>query len=261
MSSLTFTETDHAGGHALVTGGGTGIGRAIAEALTAQGCVVTLVGRTRGPLAALADGLPGAGYVVCDVTRDAEVTGAVAEALAARGPVRVLVNNAGAVTSASFEKTSLAAWNAALDVNLLGAVRMIQAALPSLRTQAPARIINIASTAGLKPYAYVSAYVAAKHALVGLTKSLALELATSGITVNAVCPGYTRTAIIERAAETIAARTGRTADAALEVFTGANPQGRLVTPEEVAAAVAWLASPAAGAVNGIALSVSGGETG
>ena len=143
------------GGHALITGGGTGIGRAIAQALTAQGCVVTLVGRSEAPLAALAGALSGAGYVVCDVTRDADVVAAVAEAQNERGPIRILVNNAGAVASVSFEKTSLEAWSASLDVNLLGAVRMIKAALPSLRTQPSGRIINIASTAGLKPYAYV----------------------------------------------------------------------------------------------------------
>jgi NAD(P)-dependent dehydrogenase (short-subunit alcohol dehydrogenase family) len=175
--------------------------------------------------------------------------------------VRVLVNNAGAVTTAPFEKTGLEAWSAALDVNLLGAVRMTRAALPSLKGQPWARVVNVASTAGLKPYAYVSAYVASKHALVGLTRALALELATTGVTVNAVCPGYTRTAIIERAVETIAARTGRTADAAEAVFTGSNPQGRLVAPEEVASAVAWLASVEAGAVNGVALPIAGGEVG
>ena len=122
-------------------------------------------------------------------------------------------------------------------------------------------MINVASTAGLKPYAYVSPYVASKHALVGLTKALALELATTGVTVNAVCPGYTRTAIIERAIETISARTGRGAEAAEAVFTGANPQGRLVAPQDVASAVAWLAAADSGAVTGVALSVSGGETG
>ncbi len=249
------------GRHAVVTGGGTGIGLAVARALTAQGCAVTVMGRSEAVLAAAAASLERGGYAVCDVTDEASATSALAAAQAARGPVRILVNNAGAVTTASFEKTSLEAWSAALDVNLLGAVRMIRAALPSLKAQDWARVINMASTAGLKPYAYVSPYVASKHALVGLTKSLALELATSGVTVNAVCPGYTRTAIIERAVETIAQRTGRDAKAAEAVFTSANPQGRLISPEEVANAVAWLASPEAGAINGIALSVSGGETG
>lgn len=248
-------------GHAVVTGGGTGIGLAIARHLAARGHRVTVMGRTREPLEAVTAELVGGSFEICDITDEASVVAALAAAEAARGPVRVLVNNAGAVATASFEKTGLEAWSAALDVNLLGAVRMIRAALPSLKAQAWARIVNVASTAGLKPYAYVAPYVASKHALVGLTRALALELATGPVTVNAVCPGYTRTAIIERAVETIAARTGRDAHAAEAVFTGANPQGRLVTPEEVAAAVGWLASAEAGAVNGVALPVAGGEIG
>jgi NAD(P)-dependent dehydrogenase (short-subunit alcohol dehydrogenase family) len=253
-------ETQIDKGHAVVTGGGTGIGLAIARRLAAEGHNVTIMGRRAETLTAALESAPCGGAEVCDVTDEASVAAALAKAEAARGPVRVLVNNAGAVTTAPFEKTGLDAWSAALDVNLLGAVRMIKAALPSLKTHGWARIVNIASTAGLKPYAYVTPYVASKHALVGLTRALALELATTGVTVNAVCPGYTRTAIIERAIETIAARTGRDAAAAEAVFTGTNPQGRLVSPGEVADAVAWLASPAAGAINGITLSVSGGET-
>jgi len=245
-------------GHAVVTGGGTGIGLAIARALAARGHAVTVMGRSEDALAAAAASIPGGGHVICDVTSDASVAAAVVSAEADRGSIRVLVNNAGAVATAPFEKTSLEAWSAAIEVNLLGAVRMTRAALPSLKAHPWARIVNIASTAGLKPY--VSPYVATKHALVGLTRALALELATTGVTVNAVCPGYTRTAIIELAIETIARRTGRDAATAQAVFTSANPQGRLVTPEEVATAVTWLASLEAGAVNGVTLSVSGGET-
>jgi NAD(P)-dependent dehydrogenase (short-subunit alcohol dehydrogenase family) len=247
-------------GHAVVTGGGSGIGLAIARALAAKGHQVTVMGRSRPPLEAAAAALDGGGYVLCDVTDDASVAAALAEAESARGPVRVLVNNAGAVTTAPFEKTGMDAWMSALDVNLLGAVRMIRGALPSLRSQSWARVVNVASTAGLKGYGYVSAYTASKHALVGLTRALAIELATTGVTVNAVCPGYTRTAIIGRAIETIATRTGRDHDAAEAVFTASNPQGRLVEPDEVAQAACWLASAGAGAVNGISLSVSGGET-
>jgi NAD(P)-dependent dehydrogenase (short-subunit alcohol dehydrogenase family) len=223
-------------GHAVVTGGGTGIGLAIARTLAAKGHRVTVMGRSSAPLQAAAATLDGGGYALCDVTDDASVTAALAEAEAARGPVRVLVNNAGVVATASFEKTGIDAWTSTLDVNLLGAVRMIRAALPSLRVQSWARVVNIASTAGLKGYGYVSAYVASKHALVGLTRALALELATTRVTVNAVCPGYTRTAIIGRAIETIAARTGRGREAAEAVFTASNPQGRLTEPEDVAQA-------------------------
>jgi NAD(P)-dependent dehydrogenase (short-subunit alcohol dehydrogenase family) len=171
----------------------------------------------------------------------------------------LLVNNAGGVTSASFEKTSLGAWRETLDLNLMGAVHCIQAALPGMKANGWGRIVNVASTAGLVGYRYVSAYVAAKHALVGLTKALALEFAKSSITVNAVCPGYTDTDVIASAVDTIGKATNRSHDEALATFTATNPQGRLVRPEEVAAAVVWLASEDAAAVNGIALPVAGGE--
>jgi len=252
---------DERPGHAVVTGGAGGIGLAIGQALTSAGHAVTLMGRSADSLAAAAQSMDGAGFAVCDVTDEAAVLAALASAEAQRGPVQILVNNAGAATVGAFEKIGLDAWIACLDVNLLGAVRMTKAALPSLKSHAWARVINIASTAGLKPYVNVSPYVAAKHALIGLTRALALELAKTGVTVNAVCPGYTRTALIERAIDRIAARTGGDRAAGEAFFTVANPQGRLVTPREVATAVAWLASADAGAINGAVLSVSGGETG
>jgi NAD(P)-dependent dehydrogenase (short-subunit alcohol dehydrogenase family) len=240
---------------ALVTGGGTGIGLAIARGLAAAGCQVVICGRDAGRLNQAAETLPGSIAHPMDVTSDASVEAA----LAAQGPIDILVNNAGAVESAPFEATSLKDWSLSLDLNLLGAVRLIRAAAPDMKARGWGRIINVASTAGLKGYAYVSPYVAAKHALVGLTRALALEFARTGVTVNAVCPGYTETDLLSSAAQTLAERSGRTPKEALARFAAANPQQRLVQPEEVAAAVVWLSSKAAASVNGAAVPISGGE--
>ena len=247
------------GKHAFITGGGSGIGLATAKALAGAGWRVTIAGRTAARLQAAADALNGAHVQVVDVTDPDVVMSAVRAAAAACGPVQLLVNNAGGAASAPFEKTSLQAWRQALDLNLMGAVHCTQAVLPEMKTCGWGRIINIASTAGLVGYRYVSAYVAAKHAVVGLTKALALELAKSGITVNAVCPGYTDTDVIASAVKTISKASNRSAEDALATFTATNPQGRLVRPEEVAAAVLWLASEEGAAVNGITLPIAGGE--
>jgi NAD(P)-dependent dehydrogenase (short-subunit alcohol dehydrogenase family) len=170
-----------------------------------------------------------------------------------------LVNCAGQAPSAPFEKTTQEIWGAALAVNLTGPMLVTQALLPSLRRAGQGRIINVASTAGLTGYPYVSAYCAAKHGLVGLTRALALELARTDVTVNAVCPGFTDTDLIKDALSTITARTGRSFEEARAALVRANPQGRLVTPEEVANAIVWLASPDAGAITGQAIPVAGGE--
>lgn len=242
--------------HAFVTGGGGGIGLAIAKTLMAAGWRVTIAGRS-------ADRLHAAARMIGDVRVQAlDVTdaGAVRSAVAACGPIELLVNNAGAVASAPFEKTSFDTWRQTLDVNLMGTVHCSQTVLPAMKAAGWGRIVNIASTAGLVGYRYVSAYVAAKHAVVGFTKALALEVAKSGVTVNAVCPGYTDTEIVHAAAKAISRSTKRSAEDALASFTAVNPQGRLVKPEEVAAAVVWLASDDAAAVNGIALPIAGGET-
>jgi NAD(P)-dependent dehydrogenase (short-subunit alcohol dehydrogenase family) len=245
--------------HAFVTGGGSGIGLAIAKALAEASWRVTIAGRTEARLRDVAKGIPGARIQPLDVSDAEAVPAAFRAAADATGPVALLVNNAGSVISAPFEKTSLANWSAMLDVHLMGAVHCIRGVLPEMKAQGWGRIVNIASTAGLIGYRNVSAYVAAKHALVGLTKALALEVAKTGITVNAVCPGYVNTEIMSSAVAKVAERTQRSREEALTTFTAVNPQGRLVKPGEVAAAVLWLASEEAAAVNGIALPIAGGE--
>jgi NAD(P)-dependent dehydrogenase (short-subunit alcohol dehydrogenase family) len=201
------------------------------------------------------------GHCARSYVTDREAIGrGLVRARAAFGPVSILVNNAGEAPSASFERTDAELWARVLAVDLTSVYNVTHAALPDLKGHGSgARLINIASTAGLTGYAYVSAYCAAKHGVVGLTRALALELARSGVTANAVCPGFTETPLIDRAVETIVAKSGRSADAARAELAKANPQGRLVTPDEVADAVLWLASPAATSINGQAIAVAGGE--
>jgi 3-hydroxybutyrate dehydrogenase len=244
--------------HALITGGGRGIGREVAAHFVRAGATVTVLGRHR---AALDDAVAaGAAHfaAVADVADQASIAAAIAEA-AARQPIDILVANAGSAESAPFAKSDAALFRRMMDVNFMGVVHSIQAALPSMKQRPFGRIVVIASTAGLKGYAYVSAYSAAKHAVIGLARSLALELAQTRITVNAVCPGFTDTDLVAGSIDTIMKKTGRSREQAVAELAKHNPQGRLVTPAEVADTVLWLCGEGAGAVTGQAIAVAGGE--
>jgi NAD(P)-dependent dehydrogenase (short-subunit alcohol dehydrogenase family) len=248
------------GRHALVSGGGQGIGAAVARALVAQGSSVTLLGRRLAPLQQQAAADPERMHAVAaDVTDPDHLAAAFGAARQRFGPVTILVNNAGQAESAPLERTSLELWQRMIAVNLTGTMLAAQLALPDMRTAGWGRIVNVASTAGLAGYAYVSAYCAAKHGVVGFTRALALEMAKTGITVNAVCPGYTETELLQDSIANVVAKTGRTEAQARAGFAVSNPQGRLVQPDEVADAVRWLCGRGAAAITGQAIAVCGGE--
>ena len=253
--------TTGSGRHALVTGAGSGIGAAIAIALATDGARVTLLGRNAERLQSVAAQIarPAATHVVfADVCDAAAIERAFAQARQQFGPLHTLINSAGQASSAPLWQTDEALWRRMLDVNLTGAWRCIRAALPDM-LQTGGRIVNVASTAGLRGYPYVSAYVAAKHGLVGLTRALALELASKQITVNAVCPGYTDTALVRDAIDTIVRKTGRDVAQARAALVAGNPQHRLMNPQEVAHAVTWLCADASFGITGQAIAVAGGE--
>ncbi|RUX28612.1 SDR family oxidoreductase [Mesorhizobium sp. M7A.F.Ca.US.011.01.1.1] len=249
-----------AGKHALVTGGGSGVGRAVALALAAAGIDVTICGRREPELTEVAGENDRIFGIVADVTDEAAMAALYERAQAARGPFDIVVANAGMAGSAPAHKTALSDWQRTLDVNLTGAFLTVKPALAGMAARKTGRIVFIASTAGLKGYAYVAPYVAAKHGVVGLMRALAAETVKSGVTVNAVCPGFVETEMLEESIQRIIEKTGRSVEQARSSLAATNPQGRFIQPQEVAAAVLWLCGDAAQSITGQAISISGGET-
>ena len=252
-----------AGRHAVVTGASRGIGAAIARELVRLGADTTLIARDANALAETARMIDTADaqvrHIAADVTDEGAIAQALAQAASTLGAPSILVNNAGGAESAPFAKTDPALWQRMIALNLTSAYLCARVASPSMIAAGWGRIVNVASTAGLKGYPYVSAYVAAKHGLVGLTRALAVEFARTGVTVNAVCPGYTDTPMIDGAVAAIAAKTRRSPDEARGSLAAANPMGRLIDPAEVASAVGFLCLPSSSSITGHALAVAGGE--
>ena len=249
-----MTECDLTGRHALVTGGGTGIGLAIAEALRDAGAAVTVTGRRRAVLEAVAGCTP----VVMDVADAADVAEGFAAARAANGPVTICVANAGIAEGRSLRDTDAAFWRTMMAINLDGCFHCLREAVPDMLSEGWGRAIAISSIAGIKGLRGASAYTASKHGMVGLVRGLAADFVGKPLTINAICPGYVETAIVDRNLESIMARTGKTEAEAMALLAGANPHGRLIPPGEVASLALWLCSDGAASVHGQALQVAGG---
>ena len=259
---MADTERFLEGKHAIVTGASRGIGAAVAAQLVARGAKVTIMGRHRETLEQSASEMRGESGVTvaveeCDVADGASVTAAFASAIANLGPAYILVNNAGTAKSRVFTELTRADWDDTISTNLTGTYLCTAEVLPSMIEAGEGRIVNVASTAGLRGYRTMSAYCASKHGIIGLTRALALETARQGITVNAVCPGYTDTYLTSLAVKNLIENMNKTSEQAVGMLSG--PRGRLITPEEVASAVAWLCSPDASGVSGVALPIAGAE--
>ena len=247
--------------HALVTGAGTGIGEAISRQLHADGYRVTLVGRRSEPLAALAASLGESSHPVTgDVTDRPGITTALAAATENFGDIEILVNSAGMAPTAPFHRVDFGDWQRTMDVNVNGVFHCTQIALKAMLAGGWGRIINIASVSSLRGFPYASGYCTSKHAVLGMTRAVALEVATQGITVNAICPGYVDTDIVREAIAEIVRKTGRDEEDTMQHFTHSNPQGRLIEASEVASAVSWLCSEGAASVTGQAIAIDGGGT-
>ncbi len=252
------------GRHAIVTGGGRGIGAAIADELARLGADLTLMGRDEKRLISHARALrekygTRVSICGCDVTDEGSVALAFAHARGALGDPQILVNNAGQSAATAFAETPREVWDRMLAVNLTGTFLCTREVIPAMTAARWGRVVNVASTAGLRGYPKTAAYTAAKHGVVGLTRALALETAKLGITVNAVCPGYTDTDMARAAVDNLVAGLGKTPDEALGMITRVIPRGSLILPEEVASAVGWLCSPGASGITGQAVVVAGGE--
>jgi 3-hydroxybutyrate dehydrogenase len=261
MSERTISGAELTGRHAVVTGASRGIGAAIAQALVAAGARVSLLGRHEPTLLEMVQRLGAEKSVaaVADVTQPAAVRAAFKAARARFGPIHILINNAGQAASAKFTDTDESLWTRLIDVNLSGAYRCTREAVADMLALNFGRIVNVSSIAGLRGAAYIAAYCASKHGMIGLTRSLALEFAAKGITVNAVCPGYTETELVRESVERIVKRTGRSAEEVRATLVATNPQRRMIEPEEVAHSVLWLCCPGTESITGQSIVIAGGE--